>query len=141
MEFYAAAAVRLSPLDIQRHVQVANLPHWCASIDRVISQQGERGEIYCVWGQFRVHRELIREGLRFTLPGCPNALQWTLTAPADGHGPVQVHCTISRREHDADFVASLEQFVSDWQAGLSAGLPLNGEQEHRVVAECPPWYG
>jgi hypothetical protein len=65
--------------------------------------------------------EPIRDGVRFTLPGRPNALAWTVTAKSEG---VLVHCTISRTEHDPDFIESIETFVEDWQAGLDRpGLP------------------
>jgi hypothetical protein len=75
----------------------------------------DAGEIYCLWGQFEVRREPIRDGVRFTLPGCPNALAWTVTAESES---VLVHCTIKRTEHDPDFIESIETFIEDWQAGL-----------------------
>lgn len=121
MEFYATADVRTDALELQRRLSIATLPQWCASIDKVLGDEGSRGEIYCVWGTFRVHREDLRDGVRFTLPGCPNALQWTVTTgqPPDPH-TVVVHLTINRAGHDADFIASNEQFVADWRAGLEA---------------------
>jgi hypothetical protein len=57
----------------------------------------------------------VRDGVRFTLPGCPNALAWTVTAEPEG---VLVHCTINRTEHDPDFIESIETFVEDWRTGL-----------------------
>jgi len=140
MEFYSKAGAGLSTRDIQRHVRIATLPDWCASIDKVLSHEGERGEIYCVWGSFRVHREMIRDGVRFSLPGCPNALQWTVTADGSGRCVI-VHCTINRAEHDPDFVASIDQFVLDWKQGLESG-------PSRIRAACAsapgdemPWFG
>jgi hypothetical protein len=35
---------------------------------------------------------------------------------------VTIHCTINRNDHDADFIASIEQFVDDWQCGLCQAL-------------------
>lgn len=121
MEFYATAAIRTDALELQRRLTIAALPHWCASIDTVLCDEGSRGEIYCVWGTFRVHREDIRDGVRFSLPGCPNALQWTVTAGQlpDPH-KIVVHLTINRAEHDADFIVSNELFVAAWRAGLEA---------------------
>lgn len=121
MEFFATAAVPASVAELQRRLTITDLPRWCASISEVFSDAGERGEIYCVWGQFRVNREAIRDGVRFTLPGCPNALQWTITTgqPPDP-GKVVVHLTINRTEHDPDFVDSNRQFVADWTTGLEA---------------------
>jgi hypothetical protein len=121
MEFYATAEVRTDALELQRRLSIATLPQWCASIDTVLSDEGSRGEVYCVWGAFRVHREDLRDGVRFTLPGCPNALQWTVTTgqPPGPHNVI-IHLTINRAEHDADFIASNAQFVADWRAGLEA---------------------
>jgi hypothetical protein len=119
MEFFATAAIPASVADLQRRLTIADLPRWCASVDKVLSDEGSCGEIYCVWGGFRIHREDIRDGVRFTLPECPNALQWTVTT---GQPPrpdeVVVHLTINRVEHDPDFVDSNRQFVADWKAGL-----------------------
>jgi hypothetical protein len=119
MEFFAAAAVSASVDDLRRRLTITDLPLWCASVTRVFRDEGAEGEIYCVWGQFRVRREEIRDGVRFTLPGCPNALQGTVTtdqtpAPAT----VIIHLTINRAEHDPDFVESNVQFVADWRSGL-----------------------
>lgn len=121
MEFHASAAIRTEAAELQRRLSIAALPQWCASIDAVLSDAGSHGEIYCVWGAFRVHREELRDGVRFSLPGCPNALQWTITTgqPPDP-ARVIVHLTINRVEHAADFVASNRQFVDDWRAGLES---------------------
>lgn len=121
MEFFATADIRASVADLQLRLTIAALPRWCASVSEVLMDEGDRGEIYCVWGQFAVNREEIRDGMRFTLPGCPNALQWTVTTgqPPDP-GKVVIHLTINRTEHDPDFVDSNRQFVADWKAGLEA---------------------
>ena len=119
MEFFATADVVATVAELQRRLSITDLPRWCASVDKTLSDAGDRGEIYCVWGGFLVHREEIRDGLRFTLPGCPNALQWTVTT---GQPPnpdqVVVHLTINRTGHDSDFVDSNRQFVADWKRGL-----------------------
>ncbi|TCS73783.1 hypothetical protein EDC61_1015 [Sulfuritortus calidifontis] len=140
MEFFATAEIRLRASDLQKNVCIANLPHWCASISKVLENQGDKGDIYCVWGEFRVHRELIRDGVRFSLPTCPNGLQWTVTV--EGSAPVgqaQIHCTINRREQAPEFIESLEQFVADWKAGLEGGMAQPGGRT--AVGECMPWYG
>ena len=104
---------------LQGSIRIEGIERWCASIDKVLSAAGEKGEIYCGWGQFTLHREVIRDGLRFTLPTCPNALQWTVTAEANG---VLVHCSINRRDHEPDFIESLQRFVDDWGEGLVRGF-------------------
>lgn len=117
MEFFATAKVTADVADLQREVRVDSLPEFCASVDRLLAGTEASGEIYCVWGQFRVNRELIRNGVRFTLPSCLNGVQWTVTADPGGCG-VLVHCTINRPDQEPDFVDSLERFVADWQEGL-----------------------
>ena len=117
MEFFATARCSFSPDYIQDRVTGPGLAELCDSIDRVLhwSDDQDAGEIYCLWGQFAVNRERIRDGLRFTLPGCPNALAWTITAAPEG---TLIHCTINRSEHAPDFVASIKEFVADWAQGL-----------------------
>lgn len=117
MEFFAIAAVAADAADLQRGVRIDNLPQLCASVDKLMASDGASGEIYCVWGQFRVNREVIRSGVRFTLPSCLNGVQWTITAESNSGG-VLVHCTINRREQEPEFIESLEQFAADWKAGL-----------------------
>jgi len=141
MEFYAIARVEMSPMGIQRAIHISNLAELCDSIDRVISQQGERGEIYCIWGEFKVHRELIRQGVRFVLPGCPNALQWTITAAIDEPGSVRIHCTIDRPRHDPEFIESIQQFVDDWKLGLESGKAGACKHTAPTSEECLPVYG
>lgn len=117
MEFFATSDRTQSPEQLQDQVTGTRLAELCDSIDRVLhwSAEQDAGEVYCVWGQFKVRREPIRNGLRFTLPGCPNALAWTITAEPQG---TLIHCTINRSEHDPDFIASIEDFVADWTRGL-----------------------
>lgn len=121
MEFFATATIHATVTDLQRRLSISELPRWCASIEKVLSDEGSRGEIYCVWGTFRVHREDLRDGVRFSLPGCPNALQWTITTgqPPEPRHTV-IHLTINRSEHDPDFIDTNRQFVEDWMNGLEA---------------------
>ncbi len=121
MEFFATSAIRASTADLQRRLTIDELPLWCASIEKVLSSENSSGEIFCVWGTFRTRREDLDYGVRFSLPDCPYALQWTVTT---GHAPdpqhTVIHATINRVEHDEDFVDSIRQFVEDWKAGLEA---------------------
>jgi len=64
-----------------------------------------------------VNREPIRDGVRFSLPGCPNALAWTVAVNLEFPGEVVVHCTINRRKPDVDFSESIRQFVDAWIYG------------------------
>ena len=141
MEFFSLATVRMSSSDIQRFVNIENLTEWCASIDKVLSVQGERGDIYCVWGEFRLHRELIYDGVRFTLPNCKNGVQWTLTPNPENSAQVQVHCTINRMHQDADFVESLEMFVSDWRDGLEGWPARRAARHNKGCVQCGDSFG
>lgn len=144
MESRATAPVHLSVDDLQRHIRITTLPDWCASIEKVLSHDRERGVIYCAWGEFRVHREVIRDGVRFTLPGCPNALQWTLTSDDPVRpGAVIIHCTINQQEVDRDFAESLHSFVQHWREGLErCAQRLRRERAQAVERpEAAPWFG
>ena len=85
----------------------------------MLADEGERGVVYCVWGEFIVHREELRHGVRFSMPKCPNALAWTVTID-DGSDTAVVHCTINKKEHDPDFIETIEEFVRDWETGVTA---------------------
>jgi hypothetical protein len=121
MEFFARATIPASAGDLQRRLTIGDLPRWCASIEKVLSDAESSGEIYCVWGMFRTNREELRDGVRFSLPGCPNAFQWSVTTgrPPNPEQTV-VHVTINRAEHEQDFIDSVRQFTDDWKAGLEA---------------------
>lgn len=121
MEFFATTLIPASAADLQRRLTISKLPNWCASIEQVLGDEKSSGEIYCVWGTFNVHREDVQGGVRFSLPGCPNAFQWTVTTGQEPE-PLHtvIHATINRTEHDQDFIASIRQFVADWKTGLEA---------------------
>ncbi|WP_018873035.1 hypothetical protein [Thioalkalivibrio sp. ALJ16] len=116
MEFFRTLPLQADAATLQRAVTVPALPRLNSAIDTLLQDAGlDVGVVYCLWGEFRVHRECINGGVRFSLPGCPNALAWTLTT---GHPPapdaVILHLTINRAEHDPDFVESLELFADSW---------------------------
>ena len=106
---------------LKGQLKIATLPVYCKSINTIISDNGNKGEIYCVWGQFTVSREPIRNGVRFALLNCPHALAWTVTYHAKRKTLV-VHCTIDDREEDKEFAESIEQFVTDWASGLEHAM-------------------
>lgn len=141
MEFFAYAKVRMSASDIQRHININNLTEWCSSIDTIIDAQDERGDIYCVWGEFRIHRELIHDGVRFTLPNCKNAVQWTVSPNPENNAQVMVHCTINREHQDADFVESLEEFVEAWSDGLEEWPQRRAEKMNKPCVSCGDNFG
>lgn len=119
MEFFASLPARLTAAELQDALTIPTLPGLCGSIDSVLRCEGDRGHIYCVWGEFEVVRTPIQGGVRFSLLNCINAVTWSLTTglPPDPDALV-IHLTINRTEQDADFVESLEQFAADWREGM-----------------------
>lgn len=117
MEFYALARTRFTPDELQQSISGTALPSFTPSILHVLHWDTNRdaGEIFCLWGQFVVNRELLNSGLRFTLPKCPNALAWTVTAEDEG---TLIHCTINRKTQEADFIESIETFVEEWRRSI-----------------------
>jgi len=119
VEFFSIADVQTTP-DALQALTVKKLAAYCSDIDKVLAvDSDDKGSVYCVWGEFTVERQWINGGVRFTLPGCPNALSWTLTT---GFPPspdqVVIHCTINRTEHEDDFIESIQTFVESWKKGL-----------------------
>ncbi len=122
MEFYGEVENKtLSVSDLQKRVSIKNLTDLCESIAEVIEDEGNKGLLWTIWGEFIVNREEIIHGVRFTFPQCPNVIAWTITIEEDGKS-IRVHCTINRKEHDQDFIESIEDFVSDWETGLKKAL-------------------
>ncbi len=125
MEFFAEiAGTGVTPRELKNRLTISSLPQYCASVDRVFEDAGSQGSIYCLWGEFLIHREEIRYGLRFSLPGCPNALAWTITCDETN---VVIHCTIDKRFPDEDFIESIKIFISDWAQGITNMAPVTGE--------------
>jgi len=104
-------------VNLKQLITIKNLPELCSSINSVIKNNISEGVIYCVWGEFRIHREELKYGIRFSMPECPNALAWTITCENSGQDIV-IHCTINKMKHDEDFIESLKEFVFAWETGI-----------------------
>jgi hypothetical protein len=119
MEFFAVADVMMSPEAIREKITLAALPDYCESFALVDCLGEESCEVESIWGRFRVTRQEITGGLRFTMPTCPNCFAWTITS---GLPPtpdqVVIHATFNRSAHEPWFIESMEEFVRQWQAGL-----------------------
>ena len=100
---------------------IKNMPLLCRSIDKVISEQGNEAEIYCLWGAFNVRRDEIRNGIRFSLLNCPHALAWTITLKQASH-QIVIYCTIDETEQDQDFIDTINAFVKGWTHGIRHAL-------------------
>lgn len=121
MEFFAE--VKNPGLDInslKQRLTIRDLPKLSKSIDSVIADEKHKGRIYCLWGEFEINREEIKYGIRFTLPRCPNAVAITITIDETSGDDIVIHCTINKKQHDEDFIDSIQQFVADWAKGLKA---------------------
>lgn len=106
---------------IIEHCTLANLPALCASVHAVpgIEAGGQRATIECVWGVFTATVEPIRNGVRYVLATCPNALQWTITTR---HGKTTLHLTINDAQPDPDFVESIREFMESFHTRLSGRM-------------------
>ncbi len=107
--------------DLKNLLTINKLPTLCKSIDTVISNKGNEGEIYCLWGLFNIRREVIKYGIRFTLLNCPHALAWTITINNQNKNII-IHCTIDKKEQEEEFIDSINQFIKDWSYGIKAVL-------------------
>lgn len=143
MEWFGTAHANLPAGELQRHIRVENLSEWCAAPPAIGG-----GDLRNAggWSGWTVHREVIRDGVRFTLPGSAHAFQWTLTAGAAARaGTVDVHCTLNTPAADAATVAALERFMIDCCAALENGVrrlqQQRGEKSAAACEECPPWFG
>ena len=143
MEFFALANAHMSPTDLQRFIRIRNMPEWCASIEKVSTQPGERGKMSWSWGETAVHQEIIRNGIHFTLPGSEDVMQWSITAePESKNNKVTIHCTVNRTELEPEYRQCLQQFVDDWKTGLENGWArIKAELGSKPKLDCAPWYG
>lgn len=141
MEIYGKAQVRISEADLQRFIDVANLPEWCASIEEVLSAQGSRGEIRTAWGEATIHRELINGGIRFSCPNNPHAMQWSITSAAANPSEVLIHLSTNRSAHEADEQERMELLVTDWRAGLEDWPQRRAAKLKKPCINCSDSFG
>ena len=121
MEFFEETnQTDIDVFSLQQLLTINNLPTLCKSITNVIFDNKINGSIYCLWGEFEINRDVLKYGIRFSMPKCPNALAWTITMNRDGI--LTIHCTINKKEHDQDFIDSIEEFTSDWKIGLNSSI-------------------
>jgi len=101
---------------------LAALPALCVDVYSVEpGHSPEHAEISCVWGVFATRRSLIRNGVRYELLSCPNALQWTVTTR---NAVTTLHGSINQSEVDPDFATSLADFIDHFRTGLLAAAAL-----------------
>lgn len=126
MEYFAIAETAADEAGLQDAVTVSTLPDLAGeTMMRQLDGDGDAGELLCIWGRFRIERQRIRGGVRFTLPTCPNALAVTVTTGYDpAPAAVVIHATINRTDHDPDFLETIEDFTAQLRAGLEDRGPF-----------------
>jgi hypothetical protein len=125
LEWYARIDPPPSAERLREVCTLADLPQLCADVYELTSVDGPgRGEISCVWGVFEASVEPIRNGVRYALTSCPNALQWTVTTR---HDETTLHCSINHAAPDPDFARSIADFVANFRDGLQARLAAGAE--------------
>lgn len=124
MEFFAEIkGVSTNVKQLHKILSIKDLSTLCSSIDTVIRDNISEGSIYCLWGEFDINREELKNGIRFSLPYCPNALAWSITLETSLDALI-IHCTINKQEHDQDFIESIEDFILAWKVGLTKTLKI-----------------
>ena len=154
MEWFVAVNANLQVAELQRHIRIETLGAWCASPPAILGEANQIGNPgtdhpgtdHPDWSAWCVHREVIRDGVRFTLPAAVYALQWTLSAGGQLRaGMVGVHCTLNTVAPEAASVAAVAAFMDAWRKGLEAGARrLQDERAAKVAAAsapCAPWFG
>ncbi len=142
MEWFITANANLPVAELQRQIRIDNLAAWCA----VVPGLATPADATRAWEELGVHREVSRDGVRFSVPGAAHALQWTVTAGAlQRPGTVGVHCTLNVPAPDARSIAAIEAFMAGWATGLEAGVRrLQDERTAKLAAAsapCAPWFG
>ena len=141
MELYARAQVRIPEGDLQRYIDVNNLPEWCNAIEEVLETHGSRGEIRTAWGEASIHRELISGGVRFSCPNNPDAMQWSITADKAKPSEVLVHLTTNREQHSSEDQEHMELLVADWRAGLEDWPQRRAAKIKKPCVSCGDSFG
>ena len=74
------------------------------------------------------HIEILKQGLRFALVECPNALTWTITT---GIHPdpdaIVIHLTINRQQQNEAFIEEIEAFLDDQSMCLQDYFKINSQ--------------
>jgi hypothetical protein len=117
MEWFSRVQPPLTLEELTMLCRLPNLPRQCASVHHIasISDDNQSASIECVWGVFDVSLTPIRNGFRYALTSCPNALQWTVTTC---NGETLIHCSINQETVDPDFSASIREFIDSFRTGL-----------------------
>lgn len=61
MEFYKYANVDIDVDRLQEIVTIRNLSQLCNSIYDIIQDDTTKNKIYCIWGHFKINKEIIKK--------------------------------------------------------------------------------
>ncbi|MEW5790995.1 MAG: hypothetical protein ACOY4L_11675 [Pseudomonadota bacterium] len=116
------------PLAVSRIEEVctlAALPTLCEDVYEVsgLREAGREGRVDCVWGVFDGRCLPIRNGVRYELVSCPNALQWTVTSR---NGEMTLHGSINMADVAPDFAESIELFLGHFRDSLQQLATADG---------------
>ena len=120
MEFFKIIDKQVTEAQIQEHIKPRSLEDFTETmfVLETISESEFKG--VTLWGEFHISYQKIKGGVRFTLLDCPNALAWTITT---GYPPARekivLHATINRTQKQEHFIEEIDEFVQEWEEGLS----------------------
>jgi len=118
MEFFKIINTQTTQDNIQKEITFENLDELCSSIF-ILESKGNTAQVGSLWGEFSLHRDKMRGGLRFSFLECPNALAFTFTT---GFLPepdqIVLHLTINRTSIAQEFTEEIEEFMMDWKHGI-----------------------
>jgi len=125
MEFFKIIDIPVSEFIIQEGVTFSNLEKVMPSMF-VIETIGADILAGTSWGEFKVSLDKIMGGVRMAFLDCPNALAWTITTgyPPD-RAKLILHITINRSRKPANFLEEIEEFIEDWEEGLTRALQVS----------------
>lgn len=120
MEFFRIIDVKTDQNWIHKNITVENLEK-ITETNFLLTKNDKNTVIGTLWGEFELSYDKINGGVRFALTSCPNALAWTITT---GFPPERekliIHATINRTQKPAEFIDEINDFLNDWEQGLSS---------------------
>ena len=122
MEFFKIINKQVSEAIIQSKITPETLENFTESTF-LLNDLKPNFEGATLWGEFEISYDQIKGGVRFTLLDCPNALSWTITTGYPPHrDKIILHATINRTQKPDEFLAELQEFLSEWENGLRTNL-------------------
>ncbi len=119
MEFFRIIDKQITEVIIQENITPKSLDKFTETMF-FLNSENENFKAGTIWGEFLIGYSKINGGIRFSLLSCPNALTWTITS---GYPPepnkIVLHCTINRTQITDEFEEEINEFLEEWEAGLT----------------------